>query len=60
MKKNITGVIINLGLQSVELKGFVAEKHLAPTFEKESLVKGQPLLFRIQNENSSNKVRSIF
>ncbi|CAG9531341.1 unnamed protein product [Cercopithifilaria johnstoni] len=49
------GVIINLGLQSVELKGFLAEKHLPPTFERESLVKGQPLLFRIQNENSSNK-----
>ncbi|VDK79654.1 unnamed protein product [Litomosoides sigmodontis] len=49
------GVIINLGLQSVELKGFVAERHLASHFEKESLVKGQPLLLRIQNENSPNK-----
>ncbi|EJD75660.1 S1 RNA binding domain-containing protein [Loa loa] len=49
------GVIINLGLQSVELKGFLAEKHLPPTFQKESLIEGQPLLLRIQNENSSNK-----
>ncbi|VDO37553.1 unnamed protein product, partial [Brugia timori] len=49
------GVIIDLGLQSVELKGFLAERHLPSTFPKESLIKGQPLLLRIQNESSSNK-----
>ncbi|KAL4002483.1 S1 RNA binding domain family protein [Acanthocheilonema viteae] len=49
------GVIINLGLQSIELKGFLAEKHLPPTFERESLVEGQPLLLRIQDENLLNK-----
>uniref|UniRef100_A0A0R3RVQ9 S1 motif domain-containing protein n=1 Tax=Elaeophora elaphi TaxID=1147741 RepID=A0A0R3RVQ9_9BILA len=53
------GVIINLGLQSVELKGFLAEKYLPSTFEKESLVPGQPLLLRIQNENSSNKIARV-
>ncbi|KAM3724009.1 Protein RRP5 [Dirofilaria immitis] len=49
------GVIINLGIQSIELKGFLAEKYLPHNFQKESLVKGQPLLLRIQSENSSNK-----
>uniref|UniRef100_A0A915PIT9 S1 motif domain-containing protein n=1 Tax=Setaria digitata TaxID=48799 RepID=A0A915PIT9_9BILA len=54
------GVIINLGLQSIEMKGFLAEKDLPSSIQMESLVKGQPLLVRVQNDSSSNnKARVI-
>lgn len=56
---SIAGVIINLGLQSLEIKGFLAEKYLPATFRKENLLEGQPLLLRIQNESLSNEVRCI-
>ncbi|VDN03170.1 unnamed protein product [Thelazia callipaeda] len=53
------GVIINLGLQSVELKGFLPEKNLPPSFQKESLLRGQLLLLRVEHESSSKNMRVV-
>ncbi|OZC11410.1 hypothetical protein X798_01266 [Onchocerca flexuosa] len=45
------GLVLNGIVESVEDK----EKYLPPTLQKEDLVRGQPLLLRIQNEGSLNK-----
>ncbi|VDM36741.1 unnamed protein product [Toxocara canis] len=53
------GAVINLGLRSSELRGFLPSAALPQHLSLETLIRGQVLLVRIHNSSSSGKVGRV-